>query len=327
MIIGADNRPLMLLRQEFPELQFIRFPGYQFSYPESSKMALKMFLQAPRIMKGIKQEHQKLGEIISQHKIDIVISDNRFGLYNQRAYTVFMTHQLFIQTPPQLGFLKPILNWQNKRYINHFNECWIPDFEGKENLSGILSHGRQTPQNAYFIGPQTRFSKPEESKPLKPKFEMLAILSGPEPQRTLLENKLKKEILNSGKTALMVLGKPELEIEEQVNGNLIIYNHLNAKTLQAMILSSDVIISRPGYSTLMDLAILNKKAVFIPTPGQTEQEYLAKHCDELGLCYWMPQDKFNLEMALKKSKQYSGLNFAPETALLEKRIDSLLEKL
>lgn len=327
MIIGADNRPLMLLRQEFPEIPFIRFPGYHFSYPASSQMAIKMFLQTPRILLGIKKEHQQLDKIITKHGIDLVFSDNRFGLYNKQAFTVFMTHQIQIQTPPSLGFLKPLLYRQNKRFIKRFNECWIPDFEGSQNLSGMLSHGKGLPESYHFIGPQTRFNKPAGSKSSRRTFEIVAMLSGPEPQRTMLENILKKEILSSGKKAAMVLGKPELSADETKENNLKIFNHLDAGDLQQLILDSEIIISRPGYSTLMDLSALQKKAIFIPTPGQTEQEYLANHCEQQGLCFWMPQNKFDLNIALEQTAKYHGLNLANDPLLLENRIESVLSKL
>jgi uncharacterized protein (TIGR00661 family) len=327
VIIAADNRPLMLLRQEFPDLPYIRFPGYRFTYPESSQMAFKMAIQAPRIMKGIQQENHKLDQIIRQYAIDAVISDNRFGLYSKRIPTIFMTHQLFIQTPDSLSFLKPLMNRQNRSYISKFTECWIPDFEGEPNLSGLLSHGRTNPKNYFYIGPQTRFQTRPETAPIPINFEILAILSGPEPQRTILEEKLKVAFISSGKKVAMVLGKPELPPEKIRIENLTIYNHLDSQSLQELILSSAMIISRPGYSTLMDLSALGKKAIFVPTPGQTEQEYLARHCQEQDLCFFMSQDQFDLSRALNRSADFKGLTLMPRSNLLGHRLDALLEQI
>ncbi|MCB2219795.1 MAG: glycosyltransferase [Bacteroidetes bacterium] len=327
VIMAADNRPLMLLRQEFPELPYIRFPGYRFTYPESSQMAFKMAIQAPRIMNGIRQENHKLDQIIRQYAIDAVISDNRFGLYSKRIPAIFMTHQLFIQTPNGLRFLKPLLNRQNRHYISKFTECWIPDFEDEPNLSGVLSHNNTISKNYFYIGPQTRFQFRSETAPSTVEFEILAILSGPEPQRSILEEKLLNALTMSEKKVAMVLGKPELPAEKVQKENLTIYNHLDGPSLHSLILSSAIIISRPGYSTLMDLAALGKKAIFIPTPGQTEQEYLARHCLEQKLCFYMPQDQFNLAYALNQSTDFKGLRLMPRSQLLEHRLDALMERI
>lgn len=325
VILAADNRPLMLLRQEFPELPSIRFPGYRFTYPESSNMALKMLIQAPGIMQGIRQENHLLDQLILQYDIDAVISDNRFGLHSKRVPSIFMTHQVFIRTPERLQFLKPVLYQQNRRYISKFRECWIPDFKGAQNLSGLLSHEKPLPANYHFIGPQTRFELPDTEPGSQSLFDLLVILSGPEPQRSILENKLKQAILASGRPAVMVLGKPELLTGKIHEGNLTIFNHLDAGAMQKLILSSEIIISRPGYSTLMDLAVLRKKAIFIPTPGQTEQEYLARHCEQQKLCYRMDQGNIDLGKALTAVPSYRGLDLRHDPLLLDQRVDALLE--
>ena len=296
VIIAANGRPLHLLTTEFPNLEMIRFSGYDIKYPKFLPMSISMLLQSPKILLALKKEHQLLEKIIEDYAIDGVISDNRYGLYNKKVPTVFITHQLQIQSPYFSNFIKDF----NYKYINKFDACWVMDDE-KINLAGDLSKPRILPSNTTYIGAQSRFEKWEEEK----KYDFLAIVSGPEPQRTILEKGLIKALKDREEKSIIVLGKPELNTSEQL-GNLTIKSHLNAKDLNTAILQSDLIICRPGYSTIMDLAKLGKKAIFIPTPGQTEQEYLVENFMQKGICFAQNQSDFDLQTALDKSIAFTG---------------------
>ena len=168
-------------------------------------------------------------------------------------------------------------------------------------LAGKLSHPKNLPNNTTYIGPISRFKNYKEEL----KYEILALISGPEPQRNILEDILKKQFLEYNKPAIIILGKPELNFKEKIN-NVEIISHLESSKLNQVILQSKIIICRSGYSSIMDLAKLNKKAIFIPTKGQTEQEYLAKYFQEKGICNYANQSEFNLKTSLKKNKSYSG---------------------
>ena len=296
VVIAADDRPLHLLTTEFKELEAIRLPGYNIKYPTYLPMSLSMLLQSPKILLGIKKEKIALEEIIKDYNIDGVISDNRFGLSTKKVPCAFITHQLQIQSP----YFTAAIQQFNYNYINRFNACWVMDDE-KENLSGSLSKAEILPDNTIYIGMQSRFEKREVEK----KYDFLTIVSGPEPQRTIFEKGLINALKDRTEKSLIVLGKPELNTSEQI-GSLSLKSHLNAKELNTAILQSDLIICRPGYSTIMDLAKLEQKAVFIPTPGQTEQEYLAANFMSKGICYSQNQSDFNFELALKESKNYNG---------------------
>ena len=296
VILAADSRPLHLLSTEFPQLEIIRFEGYNIKYPKFIPMELSMLLQTPKLLWNIKKENTALAEIIKDYNIDGVISDNRFGLYTNKVPCVFITHQLEIQSP---YFTESIRNF-NYKYINKYSACWVMDDE-KLNLAGNLSKPNTLPNNTTYIGIQSRFEKQETEK----KYDFLAIVSGPEPQRTILEKGLINALKDRTENSLIVLGKPELNTSEQL-GNLTVKSHLNAKDLNTAIAQSELIICRPGYSTVMDLAKLEKKAIFIPTPGQTEQEYLANNFKNSEICYAQNQNDFNFEEALKESKSYKG---------------------
>ena len=296
VVIAADSRPLYLLSTEFPKLEIIRFEGYEIKYSNYLPMSISILLQAPKIWINIKKENKVINDIILDYKIDGVISDNRFGLYTEKIPCVFITHQLEIQSP---FFTKTIQNI-NYRYINNFDACWVID--GQEiNLAGKLSITKILPNNTIYIGPQSRFKHQETEK----KYDFLAIVSGPEPQRTTLEKGLIKALKERKEKSLIVLGKPELNNSKKM-GNLTIKSHLNAIDLNKVILESNLIICRPGYSTIMDLSKLNKKAFFIPTPGQTEQEYLAKLFKQKKICYFQEQDQFDLQKAVEESQRFTG---------------------
>jgi len=296
VVIAADSRPLHLLSTEFPKLEIIRFEGYEIKYSNYLPMSISILLQAPKIWINIKKENKVINDIILDYKIDGVISDNRFGLYTEKIPCVFITHQLEIQSP---FFTKTIQNI-NYRYINNFDACWVIDGQGI-NLAGKLSITKILPNNTIYIGPQSRFEHQETEK----KYDFLAIVSGPEPQRTTLEKGLIKALKERKEKSLIVLGKPELNNSKKM-GNLTIKSHLNAIDLNKVILESNLIICRPGYSTIMDLSKLNKKAFFIPTPGQTEQEYLAKLFKQKKICYFQEQDQFDLQKAVEESQRFTG---------------------
>lgn len=298
VVIAADRRPLHLLKNEFPNLEFIRFSGYDVKYSSSLPMSLNMLFQVPKILMKIKMENKLLAQIIDDYNIDGVISDNRFGLYTNKVPSVFISHQLQIQSP---YFSENIRNF-NYKYINRYDTCWIMDDES-QNLAGELSKPKSLPNNTIFIGTQSRFEKTEKQK----KYDFLGIVSGPEPQRTIFEKGVIKALKNRNTKSLIVLGKPELNKMEQL-GDLTIQSHLNAKDFNDAILQAELIICRPGYSTIMDLAKLEKKAIFIPTPGQTEQEYLANQFMQKRICFAQNQNEFDFDKAIAESRNYTGFS-------------------
>jgi uncharacterized protein (TIGR00661 family) len=332
VVIGSDGRSLAFLKLEFPHLEFITIPGYKFSYPTSGSMSLKMMLQASSIFRGIKNENQLLSSLIHKHRIDAVISDNRFGLSSEKIPSVFITHQFNIQVPWNLAFLKPLINKINRQYIAQFNECWIPDFIDEPNLSGVLSHFNYKSSNTYFIGPLSRFTGMNEnasevSTVGKINYDILAIISGPEPQRSIFEQKTLLQLKEKKLRALMVGGRPDTDEDPKEEGSITIYPHLGTEQLKNALLESRIVLSRPGYSTIMDLTAMGVKAVFIPTPGQTEQEYLADYCYKKNWFNHMDQKNFDVAKALNESGKFAGFKRVNDNVLLKSRISSLLRSL
>jgi predicted glycosyltransferase len=275
VVLVADGYPLAFLQQEFPSLRFIEFPSYQVYYAAGKSQVGAMIFNLPNIIKGIIQEHIWLRNLLQKEHFDQIISDNRFGLWNKRVHSVYMTHQLMVKMPVNLKFLEPLVHRIHKAVINRYNECWIPDRAENGGLSGDLSHKYPLPRHAKFIGTLSRFQTLKDSIPTTD-FEVVAVISGVEPQRTLLENQLILKYKNRPEKTLIVRGQPNAEKECQYIGNVTLVSHLSDKEMVAHLLGASKIICRSGYSSIMDLDALNclQKAELIPTPGQTEQEYL-----------------------------------------------------
>ena len=325
MILGADNRPYEFLKRRFPEVELVRFPGYAPRYPSKGSMAIKMISEMPDMLRFSDKAHNLLEEFVKKRSVDVVISDNRYELWSKQAKTVFITHQLNVQTPKYGKMTNLALRQIIYSFIKKHDEVWIPDFEGENNLSGKLSHVNKFPvSNYHFIGPLSRFQfvKP---KPVKENIDILIILSGPEPQRTILEVKLKDQVFQTGLRTVILQGRPEDGHHEKI-GNIDIYSHLCDEEIAGLIHAAKLVISRPGYTTLMDLAYFGAKAVFIPTPGQTEQKYLAKHLKEKGYYYYQKQKDFDINKALAAAPNYKGIKLQNDLNELKKRITTLLEK-
>lgn len=307
IIIGTSGKQEALLQQEFPTLQFINLDGYNVEYPEKGGMTFKMLMQLPQIKKAIKQEHQWLDKIIDEYNIDKVVSDNRYGLWSTKVESVLVTHQIFIKAAVGEWVIEKML----QQHLNNFGEIWIPDVAGPTNLSGDLAHKKALPSNYKFIGLLSRFSHDvvpssvlRDEKMYREasdyEYDFMAIISGPEPQRTIFENLILEQAQRSNLKGVLVRGLPNVEEDLVVNNpNLTIFNHLETDEFLDYLQKSKTVICRSGYSTLMDLTVLNKKAVFVPTPGQTEQEYLAKYHQEKGSFAYQQQSEFDLVKALK----------------------------
>ncbi len=324
IFIAAEGAQLKLLQQEFPFATFLHLPGYQIKYAKSKRFFLiKILFQIPKILSRIKKENNWLKKIIDKHEMDAVISDNRYGLYSKKIPCVFMTHQLKVAAPS--AWLEHKIRKINYSYIEPFKECWVPDLSSKKNLAGKLSHPHTKLPKAKYIGILSRF---EKKNFVEKKYDWLIVLSGPEPQRTLLEKKLLNQIKNLNGKILFVRGKPESEESILVeNNNCVVKNHLATNEMQQAFEESETIISRSGYTTVMEILSLQKKSILIPTPGQTEQEYLAKHLMKENWCYSFKQSEKDYSNHFNEAKKFNYQYPDLEESKLEKVIADLLRSL
>ena len=318
VLLASDGAALQLLQKEFPQLPSFPLPGYNVRYPYES-MTLNMLLQLPKIQRAINQEYKVIQKLVATHHIQIIISDNRFGCYSPKAYTVFMTHQLNIMAP--FSFTKKFIAVWNKKTIERFDLCWVPDFEKAPGLAGRLSHPSPI-SSVRYIGPLSRI----DATVIEKKYEAIAVLSGPEPQRSKLEKLILQQAAHLPYRFLIVRGKMEDQNDAQANDNITVIGHLTGDDLAKAIASADVVIARSGYTTIMDLVALQKKAILIPTPGQPEQIYLANLFHKQKVFYQQPQNNLDLGKAMKEVSKYNASDSFKEKLLLEIAVDELLRK-
>jgi len=301
VFVGASGKIASLLQKEFPGLTIIPFEGYGINYAKSRLFfMLRILMQLPKILICAWRENRQVKKIVADFQIDVIISDNRLGCYHKKIPSVFITHQLQLLTGNKL--LDRLAMASNYFFINRFSECWIPDLKGENNLGGSLSHPKRLPKLPIrYIGYLSRFSHKETATSIS----LTILISGPEPQRTIFEDMIISQLERLDKEALIIRGLPENKPHQSRSSEKIRFvNHAQSYELEAILQQSEMIIARSGYSTVMDLMALQKKAILIPTPGQTEQEYLAATLMKKKLFFTVSQHEFNLQKNLEEAKHF-----------------------
>lgn len=298
IFIAASGPQKKILQEAFPALQFLEPPPYAIAYPGNGKsMQTAIIRQLPRLYKVISAEERWLELELRKHGFDLIISDNRYGFRHGSVHSVFITHQL----SPRSGFGKLADFFVRKvhyHFIRVFDECWVPDIEAGGGLAGELSHPHNLPPNTTFIGPMSRLEGPDAAGDHNG--AILLLISGPEPARTQFEVMLRSQLKDYKGHYIMVRGLPGSPDQ----GNPGELNHVDAAALARLMAESSLIICRSGYTTIMDLLKMGKKAFLVPTPGQTEQEYLAEYLENKGIFPFAKQSRFSLTDAMAKARSY-----------------------
>ena len=303
VIIAANHTQQKFFEIEFPDNKIVYLEGYNIQYAAGKTgTKLKLLSQLPSFRKSVKKEHKWLSDFVKTNKIDLIISDNRYGLHHPSVPSVLITHQLNIITGNSLSesFIRKI----HYSMIKPFTECWVPDLPGQVNLAGRLSHPVAMPSfPVKYIGLLSRWlGKNISTKELV--YKCCIILSGPEPQRTILEQKVLNNIVNLPYKIALVRGLPSEQTPLSVPENVTCFNHLPGNELIQKIMDSEIIVSRGGYTTLMEMVALKKKLILIPTPAQTEQEYLAAIWADKHWAFTIAQNKFNLQESISNAEQF-----------------------
>ncbi len=270
VILGTTPGTASVLREEFPELKTIGIEPYQIRYSKSLPLLLKLFSDVPRIATVIKKEQEQLKDILKEHAIDLIISDNRLGLYHERVECIYITHQLKIKA----GIWSAAANRIHRHYMQKFSKVWVPDFEDRGlSLAGELSENPGL-NHVEYIGPLSRLDREVKKGE---EIDYLVLLSGIEPQRGLLEEALCLAFRHTKKKVVFVRGS-NTTAASAFPEHIRVVNLADAARLSQLITDAKTVVCRSGYSSLMDLHHFQKKQlVLIPTPGQTEQEYLARY--------------------------------------------------
>lgn len=301
VLVAGPEATKKVIHEEFPDLSFLPLKGYRISLSRKTGWFLgKMLFQFPRIFNTLSYEKRWLKRIIKTEEIDVVISDNRPGLYSKKILSIYITHQLTIKTNSRLGDF--FSNKIHRHFIKKYTACWVPD--SRENgLAGELSRMYPLPQNVVYIGALSRLEKIQSEKTNE--YSLVILLSGPEPQRTILEEQLFAQLSSMKIPVLFVRGIPTGNHPIiPVQKNLVVKNYLNSQELNSALNDASLIISRSGYTSIMDYIALQKKALLIATPGQAEQEYLASYLEKKKYFLSVPQQNFDLSKSLELEKNF-----------------------
>tara|TARA_R110002072_G_scaffold269256_1_gene428549 strand:+ start:724 stop:1815 length:1092 start_codon:yes stop_codon:yes gene_type:complete len=298
-VIASDGAALLYLKKEFPQCSFEELASYGINY-KFENLFLQTLYSGPKILKAIRKEKKQLKQIIEKYKPLALVSDNRLGFHSTKLPCAYISHQNTIIAPFPLS----LVNILHYYFINKYQEFWIPDFQGSPNLAGKLSQRKRRAEKIKYLGPLSRFSHKNSNQQEKD-IDLLIILSGPEPQRSKLESKLLSQISELDIRSRLIRGSENLATIEDYDG-LEIRDLVLGDELLELIERSELILSRSGYSSIMDYYFLGTKAIIIPTPGQSEQEYLAKKLSEEAVFYSSNQEDLDLKEALLQSKKYLG---------------------
>lgn len=317
--VVASSKQITFFRSLFPETILHLIPAFKIVYSESNSQTWAVIKALPRLMKLYGLERKCIRKLIRSAQYDLIVSDNRYGFFHKNIKSVFICHQLQPELPTRLKFLQRWVHWFHKKLIQRFDECWIPDIAGHQ-ISGKLSGSNEFRLPIKFIGLLSRLSGLQNSSHINNAPDLLFLISGPENQRSIFERRILEQIpkLTSSISYLIVRGVSQeaSEIDNAINAP-------SSALLRHLIKESKYIICRSGYSTIMDLLCQNKTAVIVPTPGQSEQEYLAMHLSSKKKFLAMKQANFDLVEAVKCLKEFHPSPFYYHNTELMKVIEAL----
>lgn len=319
-------------REVFPGLRQRLAPGYNVVYPKyGANMGLWLLKNTAHLNAVMRYEHRYAEEMVDRHGYDILFSDNRFAFYSKKAYNVYMTHQRRIAFPPALSAFEGVgIRWHEAR-MRHFDEVWVPDVAEFPGYAGVLSHlqSRSEP-NVKFVGPLSRFSvdmaKASASPSGMAQYSSVAVVSGVEPARSRFEASLHEILRALPGRHLMILGKPQVPRNSWTEGNVDFCTHLPTEAFAEAVRNADWVISRGGYSTVMDMAFLGARCIFVPTPGQYEQLVLARELASAGYAVHIPEHGLSVKSFEESFKKKVKLPKPGERGLLQGAVEGLLAR-
>jgi UDP-N-acetylglucosamine transferase subunit ALG13 len=318
--LGISGDSGKFLREEFPGLPAFEFPSPAIRYSKKKRQVWSIFKQVPKIILHTFKDHRHLKKLLKAEHIDLVISDHRYGLWNKQVYNIFITHQVFVKFPRGLKIAERIFNFFHRQAIKKYQECWVPDDKKNLNLAGKLSDSHPSLNNLHYIGTLSRFQHHSQQKEAKTEYDLLIILSGPEPQRSVLEDKLNEQLAGSNLNILFIRGTRRPQ-KSSAHPGIKYFDYLPSERIQECIQESRIVVCRAGYTSIMDLVQLEKKALLIPTPGQCEQEYLADYLKRSKYFYSVKQDEFNINRDIAKTANYHPPEY--RSGLLSLKIEQL----
>ena len=268
IILASDGMALRFLQETFPEKKCIDTQSKPLFYSKHALLIAHLWHILPAFFKNIHKDSDFVNRIVKEENIDLIVSDNRYGFRSSKVKSIIISHQLHLAFPTIFKWSQKIVQNRINRWLNQFDECWVIDNK-QHQLAGELSNTSYLKIPYQFIGLQSHL----EIKEMQKDIDFLIVLSGLEPQRSILETLILESFKDYSGEVIIVGGN---------NKNKVLSNHIryiplaNSTNLNTLINRAKCVVSRSGFSSIMDLIKLNKKAILIPTPKQPEQEYLAQ---------------------------------------------------
>lgn len=265
VIICCTNAQRELYFSFFPDSIYEDFPGYPFQFKGKGNWSWDILRHLNKLKHFLNEEQKLVQQLVHKHQATILLSDQRYGFKNKDTKNIIISHQ------PRL----PISVWNvfahvwNTRLLFDFDELWIPD-DQNHTFAGKLSHSNH--KNTHYLGPVSRFN--DFTKYEEFQLEYLAIISGPEPYASQFYKEV-VAFLRRKKVPSAIVIPSSVMIEDKLPSFIKKHIQPDKRTLELLLQKSNIIISRCGYSTLMDLHFTGHHALLVPTPGQMEQSYLA----------------------------------------------------
>ena len=348
-------------REVFPDLRQRLAPSYNIVYPKHGyNMALWLLKNSMHLNSIMRYEHHFAEEMVERHGYDVIFSDNRFAFYSKNAYSIYMTHQRRIAFPKAFSAFEGVGILWHSGIMRKFDEVWVPDMEFFPGYAGSLSHSGATPGDKpmRYVGALSRFSEYVESQKKaddvklesdvdlmsvsefmansasvewnvqpRERYKVAAIVSGVEPARTRFETRLRKVLSEIPGHHVMILGKPSLGSKNWKEGNIEFWTHLATNEFADVVRRADFVVSRGGYSTVMDMAELGAKCIFVPTPGQFEQVVLAHDLSEAGYAAEIPEDDLSVETLTSAFESSAAMPLAEKQNLLRDAVENVVQKI
>ncbi len=300
VILITYGRAYSLLKREFPHLKIYSLEDYPIKYAEKAHQLIPYIISnSHKIIKTLIDSHRKFLLIDSRENFDLIISDSRYDVFVRNKPSYLIIHQLRIML--NLAFLRGGTMFYNSYMSKYFRKIIVPDFRDN-GLSGEMSHNVKfiDPKRIEYVGILTPFRKLNVPKDV----DLLISISGPEPQRSIFERKIMNSLNAINGNIVVTLGRPERE--EKKEGKIKIYSYLSLEKREELMNRAKLIISRSGYSTIMDLFAIGGRAFFVPTPGQPEQVYLARYLKSKNIAGYQDQENMNLHKMVEEAKKYRG---------------------
>ena len=319
-----------ILREMFPDVRQRLAPSYNIVYPKHGyNMAFWLLKNSAHLRAVMRAEHHYAEEMVERHGYDILVSDNRFAFRSRKAKSVYMTHQCRIAFPKMFRMFEAFGAAWHASVMSRFDEVWVPDVPEFPGYAGSLSHVERCPRPLKFVGPLSRFAMLPLTQSTEKDLGIVAVVSGVEPARSRFASRLSSVLPQIPGKHVVILGKPASSLKTWTAGNVTFYNHLPTQEFADVISRAGWVISRGGYSTVMDMAVLGAKCIFVPTPGQYEQVVLAADLSAAGFAVSIEEGSLSVD-SLSKALQRTDVVELPrqsQNTLLSDAVTQILRRI